>query len=70
VDKNGILIATGTENGFQTQGYSANVDFEPVKNVLWRIEIRAFKSKDDIFLKDTEAKNTDTFATTSLSIAF
>ncbi|HUM46778.1 MAG TPA: porin [Chitinophagales bacterium] len=69
-DNNGIIIYTGTENGFQAQSYSANFDYTPFRNVLWRIEVRALNSKDDIFTKDGESRNTDTFATTSLSITF
>lgn len=69
-DKNGIIIPTGTPDGFQTQGYSVNLDYSPFRNVLWRIEVRTLKSKDDIFNKDGEGRNTDTFATTSLSVAF
>lgn len=69
-DKNGIIIATGTENGFQTTGISINADFAPAKNVLWRIEGRTLNSKDKIFVKDDEAVNTDTFVTTSLAVSF
>ncbi len=69
-DKNGIIIYTGTENGFQTYGFSANLDYALFRNVLWRIELRTFHSKDAIFLKDDVSKNSDTFAATSLSFAF
>ncbi len=69
-DKNGIIIPAGTPDGFQTQGYSVNLDYSPFRNMLWRIEVRTLKSKDDIFNKDGEGRNTDTFATTSLSVAF
>jgi hypothetical protein len=69
-DKNGIIIATGTENGFQTSGISLNADFAPAKNVLWRIEGRTLNSKDQIFVKDNEGVNTDTFVTTSLAVSF
>ena len=69
-DKNGIIIYTGTENGFQTFGFSANLDYALLRNVLWRIELRTLQSKDDIFYKDEVSKNTVTLAATSLSIAF
>ena len=69
-DKNGIIIYTGTENGFQTSSFSANLDYALLRNVLWRIELRTFRSKDDIFYKDEVSKNTFTLAATSLSIAF
>lgn len=69
-DENGMIIATGTENGFQTQGYSANIDYAPFKNVLLRVEARTFRSEDEVFVMDDELKNTDTFAITSLSFSF
>ncbi len=69
-DENGIIIATGTENGFQTSGFSLNLDYAPASNVVWRIEGRTLNSKDKIFVKDVDAVNTNTFVTTSLAISF
>ena len=69
-DKNGIIIATGTPNGFQTFSYSLNADYAPAKNVLLRAERRSLSSKDKIFIRNTEAANTDSFVTTSLAISF
>ncbi len=71
-DENGILIATGTPNGFQTIGYSLNLDYAIRDNVLWRIEGRGLKSKDKIFSlnKDDVPNNQKYFITTSLAIAF
>jgi hypothetical protein len=70
-DKNGIIIATGTPNGFQTSGYSLNLDYIISDNVMWRIEYRGLNSKDKIFVNDGgDAVNTNTFVTTSLAISF
>jgi len=69
-DKNGVIISTGTENGFQTVGYSLNFDYNVYSNVVWRIEARSLSSKDYIFVKDGTAKNSNTFVTTALAIAF
>lgn len=69
-DKNGVIIPTGTDNGFQTQGYSLNVDCKISNNVVWRVEARTLKSKDDVFTEDNEVKNTDTFFTTSIAVSF
>ncbi|MEO8149406.1 MAG: porin [Bacteroidia bacterium] len=69
-DKNGIIIATGTENGFQTSSFSLNLDYAPSNNVVWRVEARTLNSKDKIFIKDDETVNTNTFVTTSLAISF
>ncbi|MDX2003294.1 MAG: porin [Chitinophagales bacterium] len=48
-DKQGVIIGTGTPNGFQTFGASLNLDYSPIEYVMLRIESRVFKSKDDIF---------------------
>ncbi len=49
-DKNAVIVATGTPNGFQTFGYSLNVDVIPFPNAMIRLEGRLYQSrKDDIF---------------------
>jgi len=69
-DKNGVIIATGTPNGFKTTGVSANLDYQVLPNALWRIEFRNFSSKDQIFIKDAKPTKIDTFISTSLAIGF
>jgi hypothetical protein len=69
-DKNGILIATGTPNGFQTFGYSLNFDYKISDSVMWRLEGRGLSSKDKIFTLDNQVSNQNYFVTTSLAIAF
>jgi len=70
VDQHGVIIATGTTNGFQTTGYSLNLDYKIRENAIWRIEGRTLNSKDNVFSKDGVAVNTNTFLTTSLAISF
>ncbi len=69
-DENGIIIATGSPNGFQTSGYSFNLDYKINENALWRIELRGLSSKDEIFLSGNTPVNQNYFVTTSLAIAF
>ncbi len=69
-DKQGVIIATGTPNGFKTYGFSANFDYLPADNVMFRIEARTLNSKDDIFLRDTTPTNNNVFLTTALAISF
>jgi hypothetical protein len=69
-DKNGVIIATETENGFKTMGYSVNFDYNIYSNVVWRVEARSLNSKDDIFVKNGDARATNTFVTTALAISF
>lgn len=69
-DEKGVIIATGTPNGFKTFGYSANFDYLVSDNVMFRIEARSLNSKDEIFLKDGNPTDNNTFLTTSLAISF
>lgn len=70
-DENAVIIATGTENGFQTLGISANLDVQVHKNAVWRIEGKLFNSKDDIFFDSKgNAAATNAVATTALAIWF
>ncbi len=65
-DKNGVIIATGTPNGFQTFGYSLNLDYAVLDNLVWRVEGRIFDSKDRIFVD----KNQNSYLTTALCFSF
>lgn len=69
-DKKGVIINTGTPNGFQTFGYSLNVDYMIFKNVIFRTEARGFTSKDAIFVKNNELKQGNFFVATSLAAWF
>lgn len=69
-DKNGVIIATGTPDGFKTSGASVNVDYLPQSNVALRAEVRMFTSKDAIFMKGPVLKKTNTAITFSTAISF
>lgn len=69
-DEKGVIIATGTPNGFQTIGYSLNFDYAVSDNVLWRIEGRGFSSKDKIFMMDKKPSTENYFLTSSIAISF
>jgi hypothetical protein len=69
-DRNGVIITTGMPNGFQTFGYSLNVDYAIFKNVIFRTEARGFTSKDAVFTKNDTASRGNFFITTSLAAWF
>lgn len=70
-DEKGVIISTGTENGFKTFGYSFNADYEIFPNLVWRTEIRNLSSKDAIFMNRTGEFNKNSLtATTALAISF
>ena len=69
-DKHGVIIATGTPNGFKTTGVSANFDYQILPNAVWRLEARSFSSKDAVFQTENGTSKSSTFVTTSLAVSF
>lgn len=69
-DAHEVIISTGTENGFQTYGYSLNLDYAIADNLVWRIEGRGFTSKDKIFTLDKQPGSENYCVTTALAISF
>jgi hypothetical protein len=69
-DRQGVLISANTPNGFQTMGYSANMDYAFHENFIWRIEARHLKSRDPIFEGRNQFNSNTTWITTSLAVAF
>ncbi len=70
-DKNGVIITTGTKNGFQTFGYSLNADYWIFPNLVWRTEVKSLNSKDHIFFnRDNEFRKNNFSAVTSLAVSF
>ncbi len=68
-DKEGVIISTSTPNGFQTTGYSLNIDYIPAKNVLVRIEGKTLNSKDAIFIKGAGSSSNNSSVIGSLAVS-
>jgi len=70
-DKKGVIIATGTDNGFQTFGYSLNADYWILPNLVWRTEVKNLNSTDQIFAnRDDQFQKNSFSAVTSLAVSF
>jgi hypothetical protein len=69
-DKNGVIIATGTPNGFKTTGYSLNVDYAPVNNAVIRLEGKMYNSKDAIFTRSSNLVDNNAAITASFAVSF
>lgn len=69
-DEYGVIIGTGTTNGFKTTGLSTNVDYKISVNAVWRIELRNLTSRDPVFIKEEKSVRSNTFITTSLAVSF
>ncbi|MEZ0484481.1 porin [Fibrella aquatica] len=69
-DPNGVIISTGTLNGFKTVGYSLGYDYAMLPNALFRVEGKVYDSKDPIFEGKTNASRMNSSLTTSLAVSF
>jgi len=69
-DKNGVIISTGTPNGFKTTGYSLNIDYAPVSNAVVRLEGKVYDSEDKIFNRDMIPVNQSATLTASIAVSF
>ena len=70
-DKHGAIISTGTEHGFQTTGYSVNMDYRLNPRMVWRNELRQLNSRDAIFDKNSARQvDNNLMAVTALTISF
>jgi hypothetical protein len=63
-DSKQIIISTGTTNGFQTFGFSSNLDYDLNDKIKFRIEGKLLHSKDKIFTNE----NNNFSLTTNMTI--
>lgn len=70
VDPNEIVYVTGTPSGFEVGAISIGVDYRIYHGVVWRNEIKALFSPDEIFEEGSGVSNRDVMFTTSLSFKF
>jgi hypothetical protein len=70
-DRNEVMIATGTPQGFRVKGISLNADYAINKQLLWRVEFKHLKSRDFIFTKQENIPTQSMFnAITALAVSF
>lgn len=65
-DRNGVIVYTGTPNGFETFGYSLNLDVIPFANAMIRMGGRLFQSRQD----ETFEKRNGSFTKLSPTVGF
>ena len=66
-DQQQTIIATSTSNGYRTFGASVNYDYQISSKVLWRSELKKYRSKDAIF-RYAQNSNEQTTATMALIV--
>jgi len=69
-DRNGVIIYTGTQNGFQTIAGSFGLNFRLAEYLLWRIEGKVFESKDKVFLNKDNQSDKSVLVLSSVAIKF
>ncbi|MFD2513308.1 porin [Pontibacter locisalis] len=69
-DEDQIIVSTLNPNGFQTSSASLNFDYVPTPNFLWRLEARAYDSKDKVFVGEEGAKDNNLLLVTSFAVKF
>ena len=69
-DPDEVIISTQTANGFQTLGFSINLDYAPSPNVLCRIEGRMLNSKDNIFESPAGPRDYNYIIGASMAVRF
>jgi len=70
-DRDEVMIATGTPQGFRVKGISLNADYAINKHVLWRVEIKQLQSRDFIFVKQGNLPTQSLFtALTAFAVSF
>ena len=69
-DETGIIIPTGTLNGFQTTGVSLNFDYSPTQNIVCRLEGRWLNSVDEVFKTESNTSNTNLIIGASMAVKF
>lgn len=58
-DKAGVIVTPPAMNGLRLSGYTFNLDWTIIKNLLLRYELRFFDSPDNIFIKNSLPKNSN-----------
>ncbi len=69
-DERGVIIATGTPDGFKTASTSLNVDYAMNEYVLFRVEGRWFNSQNEIFEKGDAMSRNNAFVIGSIAVRF
>jgi hypothetical protein len=69
-DPDQVVAITVSPNGFVVDGASINLDFQPDKALLYRLEYRLLSSLDPIFPSNTGPSTIDSFATISAALSF
>jgi len=68
-DPQGIIVPTGTPNGFQAVGASVNVDYRLTPELVWRNELRLLRAQDEVFSSNQGFKKDTFLGVTSIALS-
>jgi hypothetical protein len=68
-DPKGVIVPTGTPDGFKVWGVSVNMDQQLTPELLWRNEVRLLKATEALFPSAAGSSSQTVFAITSLSLS-
>lgn len=68
-DSQAMIVASENPKGFKVNGYSLNIDYSPLKQVLLRLEGKVYQG-DDQFTRRGSIVDYNSSITTSLAISF
>lgn len=69
-DKHGMLIVPETASGFETTGYSLNIDYAPIENAVLRLEGKVYADKNKVFVRGLNQVNYNAAVTASIAVSF
>lgn len=69
-DPNNVVITTLNNKGFETYGYSLNLDYTPYPNIWLRIEGKQLNCNTDAFIHQSKSSKTVNQLVTSLAVSF
>ncbi len=69
-DRDGVIVSTESQEGFQTLSASLNLDWKFSENLMWRTEYRYFGGDDAYFPTETQNSDQMSMLTTSFAISF
>lgn len=68
-DNDAMMVSSINSAGFETTGYSLNLDFSPIKNAILRLEGKIYQGENQ-FLRNQNTVNHNASITSSLAISF
>lgn len=69
-DQENIIVSSISPNGFNSSGFSLNVDYHFNEKIKLRVEGRSFIDSNNNFVKETDLVNSNSFVVGSMAVKF